>query len=438
MRTIPRSSVVGWILYDLANTIFSMGVISLTFPLWIRESVGASQADWNNGIINAISMAIVFVLSPVLGVMTDRSPRRLPFLIGSTLLCVGLTFLFARFGFVTTAIAFILSNIAYQAGTQYYDSLLPEVSHEGNRGKIGGLGVGIGYLGSFVAVGLSLALTNHAKAQLFSSYGIAFLLFALPCMLFLKERGNPNPKPFSLSIAFSSLKQTVATLRSSQEHPGLLRFLVGRIFYTDAINTVINVMALFVLNVAMTSGLDAKAGERQAQYVMLFAITFAVAGGFVWGWLNDRLGPKRTLDSVLLAWVGIFLLAAAIGLLGLPLWVLYAMSAAAGFCLAGVWAADRPFMLRLTPPDRIGEFYGLYGMVGRFSAITGPLVWAGMTALLYKWQSKGQAPVDVIQEATWSRIAQGGAVFCLLGMMLIGYFILRPVSDRTEQNSTVS
>ena len=41
-------------------------------------------------------------------------------------------------------------------------------------------------------------------------------------------------------------------------------------------------------------------------------------------------------------------------------------------------------MLRLTPPDRIGEFYGLYGMVGRFSAITGPIIWAIVTSALIK------------------------------------------------------
>ncbi len=76
---------------------------------------------------------------------------------------------------------------------------------------------------------------------------------------------------------------------------------------------------------------------------------------------------------MLILWVGIFLLIALIGLLGLPIWVFYIVAAAAGVGMGGVWTADRPYMLRLTPPARIGEFYGLYGMVGRFSAITGPL-----------------------------------------------------------------
>src|SRR5687767_9746469 len=90
-RTIPRHAVAGWVLYDLANTIFSMGVISLYFSLWVRDSVGALRADTVYGIISAISMAIIFVASPLLGAMTDRAPRRMPFLIVSTLICVCFT-----------------------------------------------------------------------------------------------------------------------------------------------------------------------------------------------------------------------------------------------------------------------------------------------------------------------------------------------------------
>ena len=52
-----------------------------------------------------------------------------------------------------SAMLFIVANAAYQAGLQFYDALLPEVTTEENRGRIGGIGVGIGYLGSYLAVG---------------------------------------------------------------------------------------------------------------------------------------------------------------------------------------------------------------------------------------------------------------------------------------------
>jgi UMF1 family MFS transporter len=50
-HTPTRSAVASWILYDLANTIFSMGVISLFFSLWVRDEVGAERADTVYGII---------------------------------------------------------------------------------------------------------------------------------------------------------------------------------------------------------------------------------------------------------------------------------------------------------------------------------------------------------------------------------------------------
>lgn len=415
---IPKRAVWSWILYDLANTIFSMGVVSLYFSLWVRDEVGAGRADKIYGVITAVSMGIIFVISPLLGAMTDRARRRMPFLIASTLICVGFTLLIGRSGYWPTIIAFVVANAAYQAGLQFYDALLPEVSTEENRGRISGIGVGVGYLGSYFAVGIGLVFGTEDKALLFTSIALAFLLLAVPCFLFVKERGNPNPRPiFGWRMIKESTAQTVATLKGGKRYPGLLRFLLGRVFYTDAINTVITVMALYTVNVAVASGLDQAAGESRAQMIMMSAISFAVLGGFAWGRMVDRIGPKRTLNAVLWLWVATFIGAASIGILGLPLWMLFVVASMAGVGLGGIWSADRPYMLRLTPPDRIGEFYGLYGMVGRFSAITGPLIWAIVAYICI--ERLGMSPEK----------GQGIGVLVLLGLVVIARVILAPVSD---------
>jgi UMF1 family MFS transporter len=417
-HVITKRAVASWVLYDLANTIFSMGIVSLFFSLWVRDQVGAERADSVYGIITAVSMGIIFILSPVLGAMSDRAPRRMPFLITSTLLCVGFTLLLGRAGYFGTMIAFVLANAAYQAGLSFYDSLLVEVTTEENRGRIGGIGVGIGYLGSYVAVGLGLWLGTSDKTLLFSLIAVAFLVFAIPCFLFVKERGNATPgKVFDVKVIAQSARQTVTTLREGERYPGLVRFLVGRVFYTDAINTVISIMTLYAVNVAVSVGQTEDAAEKTAQLIMMSAITFAVIGGFMWGRIVDKIGPKRTLDIVLLLWVVDFSLAAALGIFSLPLNVLWVVGGLAGVALGGIWSADRPLMLRLTPPDRVGEFYGLYGMVGRFSAITGPVIWAAITALTVR--SLGFAP----------HVGQGYAVLALLGMVLLSMFILRRVTD---------
>lgn len=421
-RQIPAISVASWVLYDLANTIFSMGVVSLYFSLWVADQVGQRRADSVYGLVTALSMGIIFVISPLLGAMTDRARRRMPFLVVSTLVCVLLTALMGRMGYATTLALFVVANIAYQAGLQFYDALLPEVSTEENRGRVGGIGVGVGYLGSFLAVGIGLYFGNQNKPLLFLIIAISFLVFALPCMIFVKERGNPHPRPINLGMIIQSTRETIRTLRSSQAYPGLARFLIGRVFYTDSINTVISFMALFTVNVALAHAPEkGRAGaEVQANIILMFAISFAVLGGFAWGWLTDRFGPKRVLNWVLWTWMGIFILAGSVGLLALPLQLMYGVAALAGFALGGVWASDRPYMLRLTPPDRIGEFYGLYGMVGRFSAISGPILWAAIFHVATRWMG-----LKALQ-------AQGLAIVTLLLMVVLSYFILRPVSDRPK------
>ena len=117
-RVIPKRAVASWILYDLANVIFTMGVISLKFPLFVRESVGPARADSVYGAITSIAMGIMFLLSPLLGAMTDRARRRMPFLVWATIICCACTALIARGPFMVSAILFVIANGGYQAGVQ--------------------------------------------------------------------------------------------------------------------------------------------------------------------------------------------------------------------------------------------------------------------------------------------------------------------------------
>jgi UMF1 family MFS transporter len=411
----PSPLAVGsWVLYDLANTIFSLGILSLYLPVWVVDVMGGSDAAY--GYTTSISMAVIFVLSPLLGALTDQAPRRLPFLIISTLVCVSFTVLFGQGSVGTTLVFFGLANVAYQAGLQFYDALLPAVSTEENRGKVGGIGVGVGYLGSVVAIiageiiignttGLTPAAVSARYVTTFQAVGVLFLLFALPCFFFVRERPR-HERHFSLASVGAAVRQVGHTLRSTRQYPGLVRFLVGRVFYTDAINTVILFMGVYVVS-------EVGFSDTQARRVLFVAIIFAIVGGLLWSQIVDRLGPKRTLDLVLFMWMFIFAAAAAMGFFNLPGFLFWIVAILTGIALGGTWTADRPYMLRLTPPARVGEFYGLYGMVGRFAAITGPLLWG-----------------VIVDELQWGRPA---AILTLLVGIIISYAILRGVSDERRE-----
>jgi UMF1 family MFS transporter len=399
---VSRLAVLSWALYDLANTIFSMNIVSLYFSLWVVNVMGGSDAAY--GAANSLSMGLMFLTAPLLGAISDQAARRIPFLVVTTLLCVTFTALLGLGGLTLSLLLFILANYMFQAGLVFYDALLPVVSTEHSRGKVGGLGIGLGYLGSFIGVGSGLLLLDRiGYVGVFRLSALLFLLFALPCFFFVKEPRSAKARPLTRATLRGALRQVTTTFAHARRFPGLVRFLIGHFFYTDPVNTIIVFMGVYVTNeVGFTS--------TQAQIVLLVSIVAAVAGGLGWGVVVDRIGPKRSLNMVLILWMAAMVLAIAIAVFDLPATLFWLVSCGAGVALGGTWASDRPYLLRLTPPNQVGEFYGLYSMVGRFASVIGPATWGLVTDGL-----------------KWGRPA---AVFTLLIFIAIAFVILQGVDDR--------
>jgi UMF1 family MFS transporter len=397
---VGTRAVAAWVLYDLGNTIFSITIVSLYFPLWIVNDLGGRDGDY--GLANSLSMGLMFVTAPLLGALSDQVPRRMPFLVISTLVCCAFTALLGSRDLLLALACFVVANYFYQAGLIFYDALLPTVSTPANRGRIGGLGVGLGYVGSFVGVGLGLTLLQAdpgAKPLLFQLVALAFLLCAVPCFVWVREVRRSRP-PFGWAAVRRAVAELVETLARLREAPALARFLVGRVFYADAANTILAFLGIYATN---ETGLS----ETQVQIVLLLSIAAAIAGGLATGHLVDWVGPKRTLDLVLALWAATLALTAAIAFLRLPGALFYLVGPLVGVALGGTWAADRPLMLRLAPPARLGQFYGLYALVGRFAAILGPLLWTA-----------------IVDWLGWGRPV---AVTSLLVMIGLAALILRPV-----------
>lgn len=369
-KRISPLAVAGWVSYDLGNTVFSFNIVSLYLPLWVVSDMGGRDSDY--GIANSISMGLMFLTAPLLGAISDQAGRRMPYLLSTTLLCVALTLFIGQGSLIASLLLFVVANYFYQAGLIFYDALLPVVSTPETRGRIGGIGVGVGYLGSFLGVGTGLLILSwnpDGRPLIFQMTAILFLLFALPCFLFVREPRRLDAKPIGPDTLRLAVGELAHTLRRVRQYPGLGRFLIGRIFYADAANTLIAFMGIYV---STEIGFD----EFQTQVLLLAGIAAGVVGGLCWGPVVDRLGPKRTLDVVLLLWLVVFGLVSAIGALDLPGGLFWIAGPLAGIALGGTWTADRPLMLQLSPPRYLGQFYGLYAMVGRFAAIVGPVLWS--------------------------------------------------------------
>lgn len=363
VRNLLSVPVLSWAFYDFANTIWAFSILSLYFALWVTQDNGAPQAYFFRTL--SFSMLVVAVTCPMLGAVSDRFGRRIPFLAGLVLVCVVCTGLMGRVGGLTAALVFFaIANFAYQSGNVFYDSLLATVSREDNRGRISGLGVALGYVGSISGILMIGPIESQwGRGATFLPTGVLFLLFALPCFLMVKEPSTGVP--WSFHLIKDGYTQLFHTLRQFRRHANLLRFVGARFLYVDAINTMLIVMAIYVTEVL---------GFNSSQLRLLFitSTTFAIVGSLFYGKLADRIGPKRTLTIVLIQWMVVFVAASAT--FSGPLF--FFIGALAGIALGGTWTADRAFLTRLAPPEQMGEFFGLYQLAGRFAAVIGPLLWS--------------------------------------------------------------
>lgn len=392
---------VAWSLYDFANTIFSFAVVSNAIGLLLTEGLGDADGNLWLGIASAVAVGLNALVSPVLGKISDRGGQRLPYLLFFTVLTIVPCALIPFPSIALGILLYSIANFSYQSALIYYDAMLPEVSTPHTRGKVSGFGNAVGYMGTiFVAV--ILLVGGFGVEQRFVIAAVLFGLFAIPIFVVVKE---PPAKGaiFRLSDIPESWSQIVTTIREAREVPYLSRFLLGRFFYTDALNTVIVVMSVFAVRAVGFS-------DQETLFVLLLLTVVAVVTGFFWGWLSDRIGPKRTLMIVLGVWVVGLLLGGL--LLTKPAFLV--AGALLGSGLGGMQISDRVLMLRLSPPDKLGQFYGIYGLAGKASQLIGVPLFTIIVAILFP-----QIGTPAYQVA----------ILSLLVTMLIGVWLVRPVPD---------
>jgi UMF1 family MFS transporter len=411
-----RASVpIAWSLYDLANTVFSYAIVSTAIGLWLTADsrFGQGLGQLVQGVAIAVSVGLNALVSPILGALSDRGGRRLPFLLFFTVLTIVPSAIIAPTPALVGAALFTIANFGYQAALIYYDATLSEVSTPETRGRLSGIGVGVGYGGTLLTAVVLLGLgITETPDPIFLIAGILFALFAIPIFVVVRE---PAPPPGTERVGWADVRASLVQIRITVDHargvPGLLRFLVGRFFYSDAVNTLIVVMSVIaVKGMGMTQG--------QFLVVSLILVVVAILASIGWGRLVDRFGPKRTLVTVLASWVvglllGVVALTMPATTPGFAVFI--AAGAIVGSGLGGVQVADRVLMIRLSPAARLGEFFGLYGLVGKGSQVVGQLLYGLIVFLLIGPLGNGAYQI---------------AVLSLLVTMGIGLWLVWPVSDR--------
>jgi UMF1 family MFS transporter len=394
---------MSWVLYDFANVLFSITVITVYFPLWIVDQAGGKDSHY--ALASSISMAIVFVLAPFLGALSDRVSTRMPLLVGMTLITCLATLFLGSGGLYQALVLFVIANCFYQLAILIYNALLPSVSTDVNRGRVSGWGYAAGFGGSLAGILIGLAVLSRndaAHPTLFVVTAVLSLLLSIPCFLWVRERKNEYPDSADRSVVGDTLRDVRRSLKDARAVPGFVRFLVGRFFYSDAINTVMIFMSIYATE-------EIGFSDTRTQLVLLAGIVIGPAGALWSGKAVDRDGPKRSLNVMLIVWIVALFWTGLIPLLGLPSWLFWIVAPLIGVGLGGTSTAERVFLLRLAPPDQVGRYLGLYTLVGRFASIVSPLLW--------------------ILIADWLGLGRPGAVLSLMGLVILARVILMRVDD---------
>jgi MFS transporter, UMF1 family len=410
----PLRERTGWVLYDFANTIFSMNVATLYFSVWLIADLHASNTAYAIG--NGISSILVVLSVPILGALSDARHRRKPWVVGFTIasclacaaigifglytlpvagaevvngaaLPVGWNPTIGTFGWVL--LAFVIANYTYQAAQPFYNAMMPELVPVEERGRLSGIGTAVGYIGTIVGLLLVfpffsgalplfgslpagvvaflrsiVPFTSHAgRVSTFVPTAILFFLFSLPLILFCRDHFPREERaPIAWRMAFTDV---VHTLRDARRHPGTLPFILASFLYQDAIGTIVSFMALYAVK-AM--------GFREGSETTLFLVLTvpAIFGSYFSGRLVDRIGARRTLILTIVAWI-LLLIAMVVVPTQNGFWL---VGLGIGLIFGGVPTAERPMLLSLVPKEEAGRFFSLMLLSARAAAVVGPYLWA--------------------------------------------------------------
>jgi UMF1 family MFS transporter len=380
-----RRPVVAWALYDWANSAFATTVMAGFFPLFFKQfwSAGSEPtvSTFRLGIGNGVGSFALALLAPLIGAAADRGGARIKTLVFFTLLGVSMTaaLYWVEQGEWPWAVLFYaVASVGFSGGATFADSLLLDVAEKPEFDLVSAYGYSVGYLGGGLLFAVNVWMTLSpatfglpdaatAVRVSFLSVAVWWAVFTLPLLLWVRERRTVAPLSFgaALSAGFRELRATLGHIR---QYRALMLFLVAFWLYIDGVNTVIKM----AVDYGMSIGLEPKSLITALLITQFVGFPAALA----FGWIGKRFGTKRGL-----------LLAIAVYLVT-TIWAywldsvreFYAMAIVIGLVQGGVQSLSRSFYARLVPPDKAGEFFGFFNLIGKFAAVVGPLL-MGVVAL---------------------------------------------------------
>jgi UMF1 family MFS transporter len=370
-----RKQVASWCLYDFANSSYSAVIAAVVFPVYYASFVVGNEAGlgdlwWGRAV--SLSMLTVALASPVLGGIADFMGSRKRFLILFTLLCAGSVgmFSFLEKGMILSGFLLaVAANIGLEGGIVFYNSFFPLIVTREYQGRVSSWGFAVGYAGSMLSLVIALPLVERGY------YGATWLmvsgfvlLFSMPA--FLSLPADKRGATFRDS-ASNGMRFTWRTLKNIFRDSDARKFLLAYLLYADGVSTVIVFSSLFA---ASTLGF----GPTELIILYLLVQGTALAGAVAMAKPVDYWGPKKVVSISLLLWTAVCVMAFFV-IVKAHFW---AIALVAGLGLGTVQAASRAFYAQLIPKGHESEYFGVYALAGKSSAVIGPLLFGYVSSAM--------------------------------------------------------
>ena len=399
-----RLGRMSWTMFDWANQPFYTLITTFVFAVYFTDVfISGDDGAQKLTLTQTIAGLAIAILSPILGSISDlRGNRKRWMGLWSLLFVIGMALLWYAYpgapnGIWLVMFGLILASAAVGFGEVFNNSMLTNIETEDNIGLLSGLGFGLGYIAGLIGLILFLIFFVWPGGETEFLYGlntkeyehirilgplcaIWYVVFIIPLFLF-----TPDIKSNKITIKDSVTQGTqnlIKTFKEIKSYKNIFAFLITRMFYQDALN------ALFIIGGVYASQV---VGMTLTQVLILGIILniFAGPSAILGGYFNDSIGSKNVINISLWGLLISGILALSINestifyFISVETFSPEVESLTAGvfnsysqlvytFIVIGIatfygpaQTASRALMVKLSPPDKAAEFFGLYAFAGK-------------------------------------------------------------------------
>lgn len=398
-KVVDRKAIWGWSIYDFANSSFTTIVVTFIYAAYFVQGIAADETSgtgtWSIGV--TITALVIALASPFIGAVADRGGYRKRFLFIATVCTIlgSVILFFPTQGQVTFAIcAFIFANVSFEMANVFYNAYLPDIAPQNKIGRISGYGWALGYIGGLICLVIALFALVQTDNPLFgfSTDGgenirattllvaVWFTIFAVPLFLWVKEPKLEFRESYATLFA-DAAKRIGGTFEEIKTYRQIFRLLVARLIYNDGLVTIFAFGGIYAAS---------EFGFTFTE-VIYFGIALNLSAGFgafIFGFIDDRVGGKKT---IMVSLIGLTF-ASLIAVVTTSTTMFWVSGILVGLLVGPNQSASRSLMGRFVPDDKETEFYGFFAFSGKATAFLGPFFLGRLT----EWFDSQRAGVAIV------------------------------------------